>query len=274
MFRSLLADMVSREEEDISLAEAVLYIAGDEYPELDTGEYVRALDRMAREARTRPAEGDGPAAELGSLSRYLFFDQGFGGNTDDYYDPQNSYLNRVLDRRLGIPITLSIVYMEVARRLGMVLEGIGLPGHFILRHGPPEWELYVDPFNGGRLLSRGDCERLFQTTFQGRAEFREEFLTPCTKKTILVRVLSNLRNVYGNRKDFRRALSATERIAIVQPDISRTFRDKAALHLLLGEHRRAAESLQEYLDASPGSEDADRVKDQIRAIWDEIARRN
>ena len=274
MFRSLLVDMVSREEEDISLAEAVLYIAGDEYPELDTRVYIGALDQMAREACTRPAEGDGPAATLWRLSRYLFFDQGFGGNTDDYYDPQNSYLNRVMDRRLGIPITLSIVYMEVARRLGMVLEGISLPGHFILRHGPPEWELYVDPFNGGRLLSRGDCERLFQTTFQGRAEFQEEFLAPCTKKTILVRVLSNLRNVYGRRKDFRRALAATERIAIVQPDIPRTFRDKAALHLLLGEQRRAAESLQEYLDASPASEDAKRVKDQIRAIWEEIARRN
>jgi regulator of sirC expression with transglutaminase-like and TPR domain len=266
--------MVGRGEEHISLAEAVLYIAGDEYPELDTRVYIRALDEMAREVRARPAGGDDAASGLRRLSRYLFFDQGFGGNTNDYYDPQNSYLNRVMDRKLGIPITLSIVYMEVARRLGMVLEGIGLPGHFILRHGPPEWELYVDPFNAGELLSRADCERLFQTTFQGRAEFREEFLTPCTKKTILVRVLSNLRNVYGQREDFRRALGATERIAIVQPDTPRTFRDKAALHLRLGELRRAAESLQEYLNTSPAAEDAERVKDQVRAIWQEIARRN
>ena len=266
--------MVSGKEEDISLAEAVLYIAGDEYPALDAQVYIRSLDEMAREARTRPAGGDDAGAALRRLSEYLFLDQGFGGNADDYYDPQNSYLNRVMDRKLGIPITLGIVYMEVARRLGVVLEGIGLPGHFILRHGPPEWELYVDPFNGGELLSRADCERLFQTTFQGQAEFREEFLTPCTKKTILVRVLSNLRNVYGQRRDFRRALAATEHIAIVQPDIPRTFRDKAALHLLLGERRRAAESLQEYLDTSPTAEDAERVKGQIRALWQDIARRN
>ena len=274
VFRQLLSDMVSGEEEDISLAEASLYIAGDEYPDLDAQAYLSALDEMAREARGRLTRIDDTGDTLRRLSEYLFLHLGFQGNDRDYYDPQNSYLNRVIDRKLGIPITLSIVYMEVARRLGLVLEGIGLPGHFILRHGPPEWELYVDPFNGGELLSRADCERLVQATFHGQAEFHDEFLLPCTRRAILVRVLSNLRNAYGHREDYRKALAATERIAIVQPGVARTFRDKAALHVQLGEHRLAAESLQTYLDTSPTADDAEHVRNQIRALWQEIARRN
>ena len=274
MFRQLLSDMVNREEEDISLSEAALYIAGDEYPDLDMQVYIRGLDEMAQEARNRLEGIEDRGEALRRLSEYLFLELGFGGNAEDYYDPQNSYLNRVMDRKLGIPITLSIVYMEVARRLGLVLEGIGLPGHFILRHGPPEWELFVDPFNGGELLSRADCEGLVQATFHGQAEFSDDFLLPCTKKTILVRVLSNLRNVYSQREEYRKALAATERIAIVQPGVARTFRDKAALHLRLGEHRRAAESLQTYLDTSPTADDAERVRNQIRALWQDIARRN
>ena len=138
VFRQLLSDMVSGEEEDISVAEAALYIAGDEYPDLDTQEYLSALDEMAREARGRLTRIDGTGETLRRLSGYLFLHRGFQSNARDYYDPQNSYLNRVMDRKLGIPITLSIVYMEVARRLGLVLEGIAFPGHFVLRHGPPE----------------------------------------------------------------------------------------------------------------------------------------
>lgn len=274
MFRQLLSDMVSGEEEDISVAKAALFIAGDEYPDLDTQEYLSALDEMAREARGRLTRIDDTGETLRRLSGYLFLHLGFQGNAREYYDPQNSYLNRVMDRKLGIPITLSIVYMEVARRLGLVLEGIALPGHFVLRHGPPEWELYVDPFNGGELLSRADCERLVQATFRGQAEFSDDFLLPCTKRAILVRVLSNLRNAYGHMEDYRKALAATECITIVQPGVARTFRDKAALHVQLGEQRLAAESLQTYLETYPAAEDAEHVRNQIRSLWQEIARRN
>ena len=274
MFRRLFADMVRGEQEDISLAEAALYIAGEQYPDLDVQGYVRELDEMAGEAREYAGETEDAREALRRLSEYLFLRVGFQGNEGDYYDPENSYLNRVMDRKLGIPITLSIVYMEVARRLGMVLEGIGLPGHFILRHGPPEWELYVDPFHGGQLLSQADCEQLVQQLFHGGAEFQDEFLLPCTQKAILVRLLSNLKSVYGQQEEYRLALAAADRIALVEPRMAGNHKDRAALYLRLGEYRLAAQSLQSCLNASPEAQDAGQIRDQIQSLWQAVFSRN
>src|SRR5215510_4498677 len=150
--------MLSREDGAVDLAEAALLIARQEYPALDVPRYLTRLDLMGAELRERLLEEPVPERAVMALNRYLFHEQGFKGNTSEYYDPRNSYLNDVLDRRIGIPITLSTVYMEVAARAGLDVEGVGLPGHFIVRVHTPVRGLLIDPFHCGALLSEQECQ--------------------------------------------------------------------------------------------------------------------
>ena len=266
-FRSLFSNLLRREEEDISLAEASWYIAGERYPDLDVSKCSATLDTLGRDAGQYVGNESDPKLALQRLSEYLFIREGFQGNHDDYYDPDNSYLNRVLERKLGIPITLSIIYMEVGLRLGLILEGIGLPGHFILRHGPPEWELYVDAFNEGRIISRSDCEQVVADLFDGRAQFSEELLLPCTKKQILVRMLTNLKGTYQQRQDYQQAVAAADRIAIIEPWMGSNLKDRAWLHRQLKQYRLAIKDLELYLKTTPVPQDVEEIKKQIQRLW-------
>ena len=265
-FRGLLSDMVGRADEDIDLAKAALYIAGQEYPDLAVDQYIRLLDSLATEADEYIGERQDLRSTIEQLSRYLFEAQGFHGNNGDYYDPRNSYFNEVLDLKEGIPITLSLVFMEVARRLGIIFEGIGLPGHFVIRTGPPEQELYVDPFNGGQLMTKEDCERKVRDLFNGTVEFQEEHLSPYTNKGFLIRVLSNLKQSYFRVEDYHRAISAADLIAIIDPSLRRNLRDRAWFYYCLKMYRMAIKDLEAYVRVDPEAEDADKIKEQIRAI--------
>ena len=266
--------MASRPDEDIDLARAALYIAGQEFPDLDVDQYLSMLDFHAQEAERYIGNSQDLQTRIDLLSEFLFVYRGFHGNQEDYYDPQNSYLNQVLDRRTGIPITLSLVYMEVARRLGMVFEGIGLPGHFIMRTGPPDQELYVDAFNGGQRLSTADCERLIDNMFQGRLQFREEHLLPYSKKVFLERMLTNLKRSYGRMGDYRRSLSAADLIAMIDPDSGSNLKERAGLYYSLGLYRLAIRDLESYLGANPKAEDAESIRQHIRRIWSTLSNLN
>jgi len=158
--RLVFARLVSRPEPAIDLAEAAFLIAKEEYPDLDIAQYLSHLDAMAADVRSRPGGVEDPLRLFTGLGDYLFREQGFRGNTEDYYDPRNSFLNEVLDRRTGIPITLSAVYMEVGRRLGLRLHGVGMPGHFLVKYVGPNEEIIVDPFHGGAIVSPADCQRI------------------------------------------------------------------------------------------------------------------
>ncbi len=266
-FRRLFSEMVSQPDEDIDLAKAALYISGTEYPDLDVDYYVNTLDSLAEGAREYIGQEHDPRARIQRLSEFLYVHEEFRGNGEDYYDPRNAYLNEVLERRTGIPITLCLVYMEVARRVGMVFEGIGLPGHFVIRTGPPEEELYVDAFNGGLLMSRNDCEQLVQNLFHGRMEFREEYLRPYTKKEYLIRILANFKQDYFRLEDYQRAIKAADLVAIVDPSLGSNLRERASFHYALKQYRLAIRDLESYLEADPQSQDAEDVRQQIRAIW-------
>ena len=266
--------MAGRPDEDIDLARAALYIAGQEFPDLDVDQYLGMLDLLGQEADRYIGQSDDLQTRIDLLSEFLFVDSGFHGNQDDYYDPNNSYLNQVLDRRTGIPITLSLVYMEVARRLGIVFEGIGLPGHFIMRTGPPEQELYVDAFNGGQRLSIADCQRLIENMFEGRMQFREEHLLPYSKKVFLERMLTNLKRSYHRMGDYRRSLSAADMITMIDPDSGSNLKERAGLYHALGLYRLAIRDLESYLSANPRAEDADSVRENIRRIWSSISKLN
>jgi len=232
--RQLFVEAMSGTDNRLDLGRASLLIAGEEYPGLDILRYVAKLEAMAAAVRPGVLTTDDPIAKIEHLNRYLFEERGFRGNSQEYYDPRNSFLNEVLDRRLGIPITLSVVYMEVGRRVGMPLQGIGMPGHFIMTYAEAEEELYIDPFNAGRILSRAACEELLQDVYGEAVPFQETFLAPVSKKQIMSRMLMNLKAIYLHTKDYLKALSVVERQLIVQPDSEQDLKDRAALRNLIG----------------------------------------
>src|SRR3989337_4258823 len=200
--RRLLAEMVSRKEEEIELARAALLFAKEEYPGLDVGKYLQKLELMTEEIKSRIGNNNDPHFLISEINRYLFTEEGFRGNEDDYYDPRNSFLNDVLDIKTGIPITLSVLYIEIASRLGLTLLGVGFPGHFIVKYSGMEGEILVDPFNKGRILSIKDCKEILDRIYGGRMQFHSEFLQPVTKKEILSRMLHNLTSIYLNTTNY------------------------------------------------------------------------
>ena len=189
-------EIAARPEAALDLSEAALLIAREEYPDLDVGLYLARLDGLGSALRER-AGGAGMDATLAALNRLLFEDQGFRGNTESYYDPRNSFLNDVLDRRTGIPISLSTVYMEVGRRGGIEMEGVGLPGHFVVRVATPDAPLLVDPFHGGIRLTLDDCSR--SPIYAGRPASRPT-CSPCGRKAIWP-ACAELKGIYEKAGD-------------------------------------------------------------------------
>lgn len=195
-----------RADESIDLAGAALELARIEYPELDAATYLHRICGLAARAKRGLRANPSAREAISMLNRVLFEEEGLRGNRDDYYDPRNSFLNDVLDRKLGIPITLSLVYMEVARRIGFPVAGTAMPGHFLLKHYDAlSGEIIIDAFNRGCVLSQGECRTKLRKIYRGEVEFQPEFLHPVTRREILTRILNNLRQIYFTQRDFRRA---------------------------------------------------------------------
>jgi regulator of sirC expression with transglutaminase-like and TPR domain len=232
--RQLFTAMVTGRESRLDLGRAALLIASEEYPGLDILRYVARLEAMAAAVRPEVGTTDNPQEQIEHLSTYLFVERGFRGNTQEYYDPRNSFLNDVLDRKLGIPSTISVVYIEVGRRVGMPLQGVGMPGHFLVKYAHPEADIYIDPFNKGQVLSRQGCEELLQQVYGEPVPFQESFLTPVTKKQILARILMNLKAIYLHIKHHRKALAVVERLLLIQPGAEQEMKDRATLRNLIG----------------------------------------
>ena len=264
--RERLGELASRAEEDLDLAEGALLLSREEYPGLDIGHYLASLDAMADTLLHRLSSCADPASLARSLNAFLYDEKGFTGNHQSYYDPRNSFLNEVLDRRLGIPITLATVYMEVARRIGLELEGIGLPGHFLLRHTGKGAHFYIDAFAGGAFLTADDCREKIAEIFNDSVSFKEEFLEPVTKLQILKRMLHNLKAIYIHREDFKKALSVCDRILVIDPEATWELRDRGLLYFRLECFRSALRDLSLYIDLRPGAEDAQAVKGRIQQL--------
>jgi regulator of sirC expression with transglutaminase-like and TPR domain len=212
---SLFAHVVGRPDATVDLAQAALMIAEGEYPGLDIPSYIAALDRFA--ARARRALGQAPAdPPMATVLRVLYGDLGFHGNADDYYDPRNSFLNEVLDRRTGIPITLGVVLIEVCRRVGVEARGVSYPGHFLVRSPTPGGAVFIDPFEGVPL-DEGDLQALYQRATGDDGPIDPRRLEPATRKQILLRMLNNLRGVYETRADQRRLQDVLMRMSVLAP---------------------------------------------------------
>jgi regulator of sirC expression with transglutaminase-like and TPR domain len=179
--------------EELDLEEGAWLFAATEYPDINIEGYRAVLDEYAAELRERISVEEDGGQMLGAINRYLFDELGFAGNEQNYYDPENSYLNRVLDRRTGNPISLCLFYLLLARRLRLPVAGIGLPGHFLCRYQSTSDEIYLDVFNRGRLLTKADC---IQHLIQGKHRLREDFLSPVSPRRLLTRVCANLHQIY------------------------------------------------------------------------------
>jgi regulator of sirC expression with transglutaminase-like and TPR domain len=259
---------IQQSDEDINLAKAALYIAQEEYPNLDTEEYLNALDTMAWEIQERLPESRYPLRMIQTINQYLYDDLGFSGNKIDYYDPRNSFLNDVIDRRLGIPITLALVYLEVARRIDFPMVGVGMPGHFLIRPDVPDIEIFVDAFNGGEIIFAEDCQERLSQLYQQPVTLQPEFLAVVTNRQFLVRMLTNLKFIYLKQQELEKTLGAVERILLLFPGLTLELRDRGLIYYQLGYYPQAKNDFQTYLSKIPDAEDAS----VIRRLLEELAR--
>lgn len=227
--RQSFARCVTRPDERIDLARAALWLAAEEYPDLDPEVYLGRLESLAERVRHARSGRHGGMAALNALRRVLAHEEGFRGNTEDYYDPRNSFLNEVLERKVGIPISLSVVYLGVARRAEIPLEGVNMPGHFLVRLLDPGGPLLVDPFQGGTVLTAEQCARRLRATMGEGFRLTDEHLAAVGPRQILVRMLTNLRMIYLKGEDYARALAAVDRIALILGDTPRVRRDRGLL---------------------------------------------
>lgn len=258
---------IQQPEEQIDLAKAALYIAQEEYPEIEPEEYLNALDTMASEILERLPQERYPLRVIQTINHYLYEDLGFRGNKNNYYDAKNSYFNEVINRRTGIPITLSLVYLELCKRIDFPMVGIGMPGHFLIRPEFEDAKIYVDAFNQGEILFPEDCTTRLTQIYQQPIEMQPEFLAAVNPRQFLGRMLMNLKVIYLNEGKIEQALGVIERILLLFPDSVNEKRDRGILYYHQQQWREAQQDLENYLEILPMAQDAG----IIRQILDQMS---
>jgi regulator of sirC expression with transglutaminase-like and TPR domain len=265
-------------DEDVSLAEGALWIAASEYPGLAIDDYLACLHDMAAKLRGRLRADIAIADKLMALNHYLFDELGFSGNSDDFYDPRNSFLNEVIERRVGIPITLGVIYIEIGRRIGLGLHGVSFPGHFLVKCALRDGVVVLDPYSRGVSLDADELQqRLRAAGSPGDVDgaILAHLLDAASNKEVLGRMLRNLKGIYVERADWLRALSASERvIALLPDDAGEEYRDRAGIYLKLECIRAALGDFNTYLRQCPGAADAETVAAQIAELVPRVARLN
>jgi regulator of sirC expression with transglutaminase-like and TPR domain len=257
---------VDRPEEKIDLGRAALTIALSNYPNLDIAAYLTRIDQLAVEVVQRcDASGD-VFRSIAALNYVLFSEHGFSGNADDYYDPKNSFLNEVIERKTGIPITLSVLYMEVAQRVGVALDGVGFPGHFLVKcvnHGA---EIVIDPFDHGEIKSQDELSRMLERLYGRAIGLKSEFLKPASKTDILKRMLGNLKAIYLKVNDLVKLLGVLDQVIILDPAGAETIRDRGSVYLRLECYAQARTDFETYLRLVPQADDAEAVREQLVSL--------
>jgi regulator of sirC expression with transglutaminase-like and TPR domain len=249
-------------EERLDLARAALAIASSNYPNLDIADYLSRIDRLAMEVAERVGDETNVYRSIAGLNDTLFRRHGYRGDRAEYFDPRNSFLNEVMERKKGIPITLSVLYMEVAQRIGFPLHGVGFPGHFLVKYMDDAQEIVIDPFNGGEIQGTATLENLLRRLYGGRATMHPDLLEPVTKKQTLRRMLNNLKLIYLGANDFVRGISIIDRLLILEPDSAEDLRDRGAIFLKLECFQQALDDFETYLRLVPDAEDASVVRKQ------------
>jgi len=270
--RRRFAALAERAQGEFRLAEGALLIAQEEYPTLDVEAYLQRLDAMAEAVSSHVGLEIDPPRIVAQLNAYLFDEQGFRGNLQDYYDVRNSFLNDVLERKMGIPITLSVVYIELARQVGLPIVGVGMPGHFLVRYSAQPTVFWIDPFHHGQILTQEDCQQLLARLYGQALTWSEAYIEPVSDHAILQRMLYNLKAIYVHQGDHRRALRVVERLLLLRPDGLTEVRDRGLLQAQLGSLEAALDDLQHYLQLSPEASDAPLITQHITTLRQHLRR--
>jgi regulator of sirC expression with transglutaminase-like and TPR domain len=258
--------LVTLPDSAIPLAEAALLMACEEYPQLEVSPYLDQLDEIAQMAQEQLRGGDSPIETVEKINTILFETLGFRGNTEDFYDPRNSFFNDVLDRRIGIPITLSTVYLEVARRLKFPIVGVGMPGHFIVKFADRNDEFFLDPFNHGEILTREDCQRKLHNKYGDSLEFHDRLLGRVTNRQILLRMLNNLKLIYLKAQAFDKGLAIVDMMLMANPEDFEQFRDRGLLRLQSRQFEPATKDLTQYLTSVPNAHDREEIENHVKEL--------
>lgn len=264
---------VDRPDARIDLARAALVMARLEYPGLDVAHYLGRLAALAEHAPAEAKSGD-DLQRLHRLREYLFEELGFSGNREDYFDPRNSFLNDVLDRRLGIPITLSLVLIELGRRLGLHMEGVGLPGHFVTGVRLGGCQILLDPFNGGTIVTPDACADLVERAVGQPVRLDEAAFAGVSGRQLLIRMLTNLKAVYWRRKEWKRAVAVSNRLLVLDPMAATELRDRGLALANLGQYRRSLADWERYLTDFPNAPDGEKVRGQLHRVRQKLAQLN
>ena len=263
------------EDERVDLLRAALTFARIEDPQLDLEHYVRRVEELARRVAAKIGDPDDPAQIISATNEVLFQEEMFRGNQVDYYSPRNSFLHDVLDRRLGIPITLALVYMEVGRRVGFPLFGVGMPGHFLLKHYDVDGRaILIDAFERGLVVTEEDCRKKLNDIYSGQVALQPEFLLPVTRRQMLTRMLNNLRSIYLSQRDFRRAVQVVDLILVIYPRSPEDVKQRAVLRYNLDDYRGALNDFEEYVKMSPDASDAEEIKQTALSLRRSMAMMN
>jgi regulator of sirC expression with transglutaminase-like and TPR domain len=263
------------DDERVDLLRSALTFARIEDPQLDIEDYVRRVDELAARVAEKIDDPDDAMQIIAALNDVLFKEEMFRGNTVDYYSPRNSFLHDVLDRRLGIPITLALVYMEVARRVGFQLFGVGMPGHFLLKHYDVDGHsILIDAFERGSIVTEDDCRQKLDSIYSGQVALQPEFLLAVTRRQMLTRMLNNLRAVYLSQRDFRRAVQVVDLILVIYPRSPEDMKQRAVLRYNLNDYRGALSDFEEYVKMSPDASDAEEIRQTALSLRRSMAMMN
>jgi len=263
------------EDERVDLLRAALTFARIEDPQLDLEHYVKLVEDLARRVAARIQDLDDPSQIIAATNDVLFKEEMFRGNTVDYFSPRNSFLHDVLDRRLGIPISLALIYMEVGRRVGFPLLGVGMPGHFLLKHYDVDGQAtLIDAFDRGSVVTEEDCRKKLNDIYSGQVALQPEFLLPVTRRQMLTRMLNNLRSIYLSQRDFRRAVQVVDLILVIYPRSPEDVKQRAVLRYNLDDYRGALNDFEEYVKMSPDASDAEEVRQTALSLRRSMAMMN
>ena len=265
---------INRLEPELNLARAALLIAKAMNPRVDVAASLAKLDDMAQTVRHQAGENASAHRRFSALNEYFFVHEQFSGNRADYYHPQNSFLNYVLVTKIGLPITLSVIYLEIGWRLELPVAGIGLPGHFVVAFTAADDVIYVDPFNDGQLLTEDDCLDIAQVPEDDRLPFRRDYLKPMAKKAILYRMLLNLKHVYVTHQEWDRAHRVADLLVALRPGELNQLRDRGLIAYRLDRLQDAVFDIQQYLLQNPTASDADWLNNHLENLRAKLLRLN
>lgn len=265
---------VDRPDPALDLARAALLVAAESDPRMDVDSQIHTLDSWAAELRARLEPGWNNLQKLARLRHFVFEELGFRGDHQDYFSPSNSLLHEVMERRLGVPLTIGIIFMELGWRIGIPFEGIGFPGHFLVRLTGEPRDLVLDPYNHARTMHEEDCRRLLDEVTGGRLEFDGRLLASVSKRDIITRLLLNLKGAYLRAQQFEGALAAVERLLLIHPEDLDEVRDRGLLLFRLQRYGRALEALNAYLAGRAGAPDRENVERHVAALRSLIASLN